>query len=87
MTFGRPLHKAVAGVFFLLLLGTVALAGGGPSAPWTVDVLVALLKEQREPSMAFEEATYSSLLTEPLTVRGRRRRWKKPSPSPSANGM
>jgi len=31
---------------------------------------VALLKEQREPSVAFEEATYSSLLTEPLKVRG-----------------
>ncbi len=71
MTFGRPLRKAIIGVAFVLLLGSVALAAVDvPTAPWTVDVLVALLKEQREPSMRFEEATYSSLLTEPLIVKG-----------------
>ena len=71
MIFGRPLRKAITGISFLLLLGSVALAAvDAPPAPWTVDVLVALLKEQREPSMRFEEATYSSLLTEPLIVRG-----------------
>jgi hypothetical protein len=37
---------------------------------WTVETLIALLKEQREPSVAFQEAMYSSVLTEPLTVRG-----------------
>ena len=71
MIFGRPLRKAITGISFLLLLGSVALAAvDAPPAPWTVDALVALLKEQREPSMAFEEATYSSLLTEPLNVTG-----------------
>jgi len=71
MIFGRPLSKAIMIVSLVVLLGSVALAAGdAPSAPWTVDVLVGLLKEQREPSMAFEEATYSSLLTEPLKVRG-----------------
>lgn len=71
MIFGRPLRKAITGISFLLLLGSVASAAvDAPPPPWTVDALVALLKEQREPSMAFEEATYSSLLTEPLTVRG-----------------
>lgn len=71
MIFGRPLRKAITGISFLLLLGSVALAAvDAPPAPWTVDALVALLKEQREPSMRFEEATYSSLLTEPLIVRG-----------------
>ncbi len=39
-------------------------------ADWTVETLMDLLKEQREPSVAFEEATYSALLTEPLKVRG-----------------
>ena len=71
MISGRPLRKAITAISFLLLLGSMALAAvDAPPAPWTVDALVALLKEQREPSMAFEEATYSSLLTEPLTVRG-----------------
>jgi len=71
MIFGRPLHKTLTGVVFFLLLGSAVLAAvDAPPAPWTVEALVALLKEQREPSMAFEEATYSSLLTEPLIVKG-----------------
>lgn len=71
MIFGRPLSKAVTIVSLVVLLGRVALAAvDAPSASWTVEVLVGLLKEQRESSMAFEEATYSSLLTEPLKVRG-----------------
>jgi len=37
---------------------------------WTVEQVVASLKEGREPSVSFEEAIYSSLLTEPLIVRG-----------------
>ncbi|ULA62744.1 MAG: conserved exported protein of unknown function [Nitrospira sp.] len=74
MIFGRPLRKALTGVLFVLLLDSATLAAVDmPSAPWTVEALVALLKEQREPSMAFEEATYSSLLTEPLKVRGQLR--------------
>jgi len=71
MIFGRLLRKAITGISFVLWLGSVALAAvDALPAPWTVDALVALLKEQREPSMAFEEATYSSFLTEPLIVRG-----------------
>jgi hypothetical protein len=71
MIFGRPHSQALTVVLLLFLLGSGALAAVDvPTVPWTVDALVALLKEQREPSMAFEEATYSSLLTEPLKVRG-----------------
>lgn len=71
MIFGRLLRKAITGVSSVLLLSGIALAAvDTPPAPWTVDALVALLREQREPSMRFEEATYSSLLTEPLKVRG-----------------
>ena len=58
-------------IWVFILLGSVArvsLVGAGPD--WTVEALLALLKEQREPSVAFEEATYSSLLNEPLKVRG-----------------
>lgn len=71
MIFGRPLSKAFIIASLFLLLGRGApTAAETPLAPWTVEALVALLKEQREPAMAFEEATYSSLLTEPLKVRG-----------------
>ena len=45
-------------------------AGAPPRPEWTVEQLVARLKEQREPVVAFQEKTYSSLLTEPLIVRG-----------------
>lgn len=71
MIFGRPLHKGITILCLCLFLGSAALAAvDGSQTPWTVDELVALLKEQREPSLAFEEATYSSFLTEPLRVRG-----------------
>ncbi len=63
----------------LLLLAESVAGAAVKSAPsesdrsnntWTVEQLVASLKEGREPSVSFEEATYSSLLTEPLIVRG-----------------
>lgn len=62
----------------LFLAGNVTAAdaedlpshGNRPSPAWTVEQVVASLKEEREPSVAFEEKTYSSLLNEPLTVRG-----------------
>jgi hypothetical protein len=41
-----------------------------PSSEWTVEQVVASLKEGREPAVAFEEETYSSLLTKPLVARG-----------------
>lgn len=37
---------------------------------WTVEQVVASLKEERESAVAFEEATHSSLLTKPLVARG-----------------
>lgn len=40
------------------------------SSEWTIDVLMGLLKEQRENTVPFQEATYSSLLTEPLMASG-----------------
>jgi hypothetical protein len=69
--FGRSLHKAFAAILLCGVVAGAALAAVDVSPePWTIDALVALLKEQRMPSMAFEEATYSSLLTEPLIVKG-----------------
>jgi hypothetical protein len=69
MTFGKHVINGIASV--CLVLGAIVVDAAAPE--WTVETLVALLKEQREPSVAFEEATYSSLLTEPLKVRGRLR--------------
>jgi hypothetical protein len=66
MIFGKHVINGIASV--CLVLGPIVVDAAGPE--WTVETLVALLKEQREPSVAFEEATYSSLLTEPLKVRG-----------------
>ncbi|OQW35040.1 MAG: hypothetical protein A4E20_10355 [Nitrospira sp. SG-bin2] len=65
--------------FFLfggLLLGTLAAAenassrGDDVTGAWTVEQVVASLKEEREPAVLFEEATHSSLLSAPLIVRG-----------------
>jgi Outer membrane lipoprotein carrier protein LolA-like len=55
---------AAAGLFF------AAMALDASAAAWTVETLVELIKEQREASVAFEESTYSSLLTEPVKARG-----------------
>ena len=70
-----------AGMLIILvalpLIGSLPTAGESlpshsdhASSAWTVEQVVASLKEGREPSVSFEEATYSSLLTEPLIVRG-----------------
>ena len=60
-----------------LLLGPVmilwSLSSAAADVDWTVEALMALLKEHRELSVPFEETTYSSLLTEPLRARGRLR--------------
>jgi len=66
MTFGKRLISAIAGTG--LVLGASLVDASSPE--WTVDLLVRLLKDQREPSVAFEEVTYSSVLTEPLKSRG-----------------
>ena len=52
----------------IVLLGSLSHAAA--RSKWTVEVLMGLLKEQRENSVPFQEATYSSLLTEPLIARG-----------------
>lgn len=66
------------GALFLsfLLIGLVAGAAAErapsdpTSIPLTLEQVVAWLKDEREPSVPFEEQTYSSMLTEPLIVRG-----------------
>ena len=78
MNFGTICISWILPLSVLLLAGGVARAGGESSPShgdhssngWTVEQVVASLKEGREPSVSFEEATYSSLLTEPLIVRG-----------------
>jgi len=70
--------KLVAAVLMSLVCGLAAPAGAAmkedtsPASPsdLTVEQLVTLLQAHREPSIAFEEATYSSLLTEPLKTKG-----------------
>jgi Outer membrane lipoprotein carrier protein LolA-like len=78
MSFGTIRTSWLLPLCTLLLAGSIASAGVESSpAPgdrssntWTVEQVVASLKEGREHSVSFEEATYSSLLTEPLIVRG-----------------
>jgi Outer membrane lipoprotein carrier protein LolA-like len=58
---------------FAALCSVLLVCGSGKAGfggDWTVEALMGLLKEQRQRSVPFEEATYSSLLTEPVTVRG-----------------
>jgi hypothetical protein len=65
-------------LFVLLLTGNTAgvaveitaASGDHAAGDWTVEQVVASLTEGRETAVPFEEATYSSLLTEPLIVRG-----------------
>jgi len=47
-----------------------SLSHAAAGSEWTVEALMGLLKAQRENSVSFQEATYSSLLTEPLIARG-----------------
>lgn len=63
----------------VLLLAGIAAGAADERAPsnrdrpgdsWTVEQVVASLKEGREPSVSFEEVTHSSLLTKPLIARG-----------------
>ena len=66
MISGSRLSSLIGGAGFVL----VALALDASGATWTVEMLVELIKDQREASVAFEEATYSSLLIEPVMSRG-----------------
>jgi hypothetical protein len=67
-------------VFGCVLLSSIQAAGATTESPpsqseppgneWTVERVVASLKDGRESSVSFEEVTYSSLLTKPLVARG-----------------
>jgi hypothetical protein len=78
MNFGAGLPKIVTGLGALWLVAGFAPSSAGsaegavapPHQDWTVEQLVARLKEQRQPAVSFEEKTYSSLLTEPLSSKG-----------------
>jgi hypothetical protein len=67
MTFGNVLSDRLALVLIMLLAPVGQTAAG---SDWTVESLMGQLKTHRELSVAFEETTYSSLLTEPLKARG-----------------
>lgn len=62
----------------VLLISTIVASGAESASSqdnstqneWTVEQVVASLKEAHLSSVSFVETTYSSLLTEPLTARG-----------------
>lgn len=62
----------------VLLISAIVARGAESASPrddhsqneWTIEHVVASLKEEREFSVSFVETTYSSLLTEPLIARG-----------------
>jgi len=62
----------------VLLISAIVARGAESASPrddhsqneWTIEHVVASLKEERESSVSFVETTYSSLLTEPLIARG-----------------
>jgi hypothetical protein len=66
MISGSRLSSLIGGAGFVL----VAVAFEASGAAWTVETLVELIKDQRETSVGFEEATYSSLLIQPVMSRG-----------------
>jgi len=78
MSFGAGLPKIATGLGALWLVAGFMPFGAAwpddssasPRPDWTVEQLVARLKEQREPAVFFEEKTYSSLLIEPLSAKG-----------------
>jgi Outer membrane lipoprotein carrier protein LolA-like len=64
----RAYARPIAVLSFAMCLW--APADGRPEADWSMETLMGLLKEHGHASVPFEEATYSSLLTEPVTARG-----------------
>lgn len=63
-----PLRWSI--LFVTLVLPSWNLSQAATGSDWTVEALMGLLKAQRENSVPFQEATYSSLLTEPLIASG-----------------
>ena len=57
-------------VFICPVLLLWSLSHATASSEWTVEALMDLLKDQRENTVPFREAIYSSLLTEPLMASG-----------------
>lgn len=78
MTFGTKAISGFISACVLLLSGQAAGApaelvpaqGEQASSEWTVEQVMASIKEGREPTVSFEETTYSLLLTKPLVARG-----------------
>ena len=76
MTFGITRIRPFVFLCGLLAAGSVTAAegvssrGDDPIGAWTVEQVVASLKEERQTAVPFEEATHSSVLTEPLIARG-----------------
>ena len=77
MIFGTNTVRRFLASCVLVLAGSVVNAAEAPpaqseqpSSEWTIEQVVASLKEGRESSVSFEEVTYSSLLTKPLVARG-----------------
>ena len=64
----RSLRWSILFITLVLQCGSLSQAATG--SDWTVEALMGLLKAQRENSVPFQEATYSSLLTKPLISRG-----------------
>jgi outer membrane lipoprotein-sorting protein len=67
----KAASRLVAAYAVLIAGGVAEASERAPAAgAWTVDQVLTALKDSREPSVPFEEATYSSLLAKPLIVRG-----------------
>lgn len=61
---------AVPMIWSVIGVAVQGLADDRAEIVWTIEQMAAAVKERREPSVSFEEATYSSLLTKPLITRG-----------------
>lgn len=76
MTFGLISISRSWVLCLLLLTGStvdaeiVPIPDDQAEASWTVEQVLASLKEGRQPSVSFEETIFSSLLSKPLIVRG-----------------
>ena len=66
----RRRAQAISIVVLSVAMCLCAPAYGRSTSDWTMETLMGLMKEHREASVPFEEATYSSLLSEPVTSRG-----------------
>lgn len=70
MTYLNQLRQVCALGCLMITFGSFSPTLDASDADWTVERFMALVREQRKPSVGFEEAIYSSVLTEPLKARG-----------------